>query len=61
MDLNIPQRVPLFVDLLLFPLRLLTVMPMPRVERLSFHPGRKKISAPVERDGGTKYDANGYG
>lgn len=54
MDLNIPPRVLSFVDPLLFLLHLLIVTLMLKVERLSLVPGRRKISVPAEKDGGTK-------
>merc|ERR1719253_84607 len=43
-----------FVDLLLFPLLLLTAILMLRVERSSSLPGLKLTSAQTPRDGGTK-------
>lgn len=54
MDLNIPQMVPLFVDLLLFHLLLHTVIPMLNLEKSFSRLGPKMISVLEERDGGTK-------
>lgn len=47
--------VTLFVDLLLFPLLLPTVMSL-KMERSFSRPGPRLISVPAERDGGTKLE-----